>query len=167
MDDKLVTAIGSLAALALDNVRLHQIESDKLRLEHELDMARAIQQSLQPRDFACRPFMEAAGDSLPCYQIGGDYFDLAPIGNQECLALISDVSGKGPAAALRAAMVQGNVKALCRGPIHVPELMSCLNDCYRSRCTDTGFVTAFAAVLSSNGLLRYSNGGHNAAILIR
>jgi serine phosphatase RsbU (regulator of sigma subunit) len=167
-DQKLISAVTAVAAIGIENVRLHRSEIERLRLEHELDLARTIQRSLLPHDFSGCRFLEAAGESEPCLQIGGDYYDLAPIDEAQCLCIIADVSGKGPAAALKAAMVQGNVQALCRTPIDPAAFMLTLNDCFRSRTAKAcNFVTAFAGVLDRSGLFRYSNAGHNPPLLVR
>lgn len=167
VDQKLIAAVSAVTALAIENVRLHRSELNRLRLEHELEMARSIQRSLLPRDFRCRTFLHAAGESQPCYEIGGDYYDLVPVGGDECLCVIADVSGKGPAAALKAAMVQGNVQALCRDRVEVSRLLATLNSCFRSRADAGSFVTAFVGILDRAGRFRYSNGGHNPALLVR
>jgi serine phosphatase RsbU (regulator of sigma subunit) len=168
MDQKLISAVTSVAAIGIENVRLHRSELERVRLEHELDLARTIQRSLLPRDFSGCHFLEAAGESEPCLQIGGDYYDLASINEDQCLCIIADVSGKGPAAALKAAMVQGNVQALVRTPVDPVSFLLTLNDCFRSRTANAcNFVTAFAGVLDRSGLFRYSNGGHNPPLVVQ
>ncbi|HET8547829.1 MAG TPA: SpoIIE family protein phosphatase, partial [Bryobacteraceae bacterium] len=166
-DQKLMGAVSAVAAMALENLSLHRSELDRRRLEHELDMARRIQRSLLPRDFGYRSFVDAAGESLPCLQIGGDYYDFVPVSDYECLCVIADVAGKGPAAALAAAMVQGNVQALCRDSVELPRLLTTMNACFRSRAQSGSFVTVFAGVLDKNGRFRYTNGGHNPPLLVR
>ena len=166
-DQKLLTAIASIAAISLDNVRLQRDRLEGERLARELETAREIQRSLLPRQFQCFPWMDAAGESIPCFEIGGDYYDVIPINGSECLFVIADVSGKGPAAALRAATVQGNIQALCGKKMNLPSVLETINDAFRSRATDTaGFVTACLAVLRQDGHLRYVNGGHNPPICI-
>ena len=94
--------------------------------------------------------MDAAGESIPCFEIGGDFYDVIPINGNECLFVIADVSGKGPAAALRAATVQGNIQALCGKTMNLPMVLETINDAFRSRASDTaGFVTACLAVLAT------------------
>jgi serine phosphatase RsbU (regulator of sigma subunit) len=165
-DQKLIGAIALLMAVELENVRLQRSELDKQRLVNELELARSIQQSLLPRDFSCIHYLDAAGVSEPCYEIGGDYFDLIPASADLCTLIIADVSGKGPPAALHAAMVQGIVHAVSRACTELPSLMSTLNECLLARPATGRFVTAFAATLSSNGHLHYSNAGHTSALWI-
>jgi serine phosphatase RsbU (regulator of sigma subunit) len=165
-NQKLLAALASLVALDLENIRLRQAELDKARLEAELDLARAVQRSLLPRDFRNHGFLEADGLSLPCQQVGGDYFDLLPAGDA-CLLVMADVFGKGPAAALQAQLLQGMVHGAACHTHQVAELLRTLNTCLRERGAPGSYVTAFVATLDRAGRLRYINAGHNAPLWIR
>jgi len=166
-DQKLINAVALLMAVELENVRLQRSELEKQRLVNELELARTIQQSLLPRDFSCTHFLDAAGISEPCYEIGGDFFDLIPINTDLCMLVIADVSGKGPPAALQAAMIQGIVHAISRNSPELSSLMGTLNGCILERSVADHFATAFAATLDSTGRLRYSNGGHTRPLWIQ
>jgi serine phosphatase RsbU (regulator of sigma subunit) len=166
-DQKLINAVAVLMAVELENVRLRRSELEKQRLMHELELARTIQQSLLPGDFSCVDFLDATGVSEPCYEIGGDFFDLIPINNDLCMLVIADVSGKGPSAALQASMVQGIVHAASRNGPELPSLMETLNESLLARSVPDRFVTAFVATVDSSGSLRYSNGGHTRPIWIK
>jgi serine phosphatase RsbU (regulator of sigma subunit) len=171
-EQKLLTTVAAFTRIAFENVRLHNEQLERDRLVHELEMARSIQRSLLPREFRCFPWLDAAGESIPCYEIGGDYFDVIRLGGDECLFVIADVSGKGPAAALRAATVQGNVQALCHSqlfsnPLNLTDLLQTVNEAFLSRTSEAaGFVTACLAVLDGTGRFRYSNAGHDSPLWI-
>ena len=167
VDQKLSDAVALLMAVGLENVRLQRSELEKRRLMNELELARSIQQSLLPRNFSCIDFLEAAGVSEPCYEIGGDFFDLIPIGTDLCMLIIADVSGKGPPAALQAAMVQGIVHAASRSSPELSSLMETLNACIMSRSLEGRFVTAFAATLDNSGHLQYTNAAHTRPLWIQ
>ena len=166
-DQKLISALALMLAVELENVRLQRSELDKQRLLNELQLARTIQQSLLPRDFSRISFLDAAGASEPCGEIGGDFFDLIPIDADRCTLIIADISGKGPPAALQAAMVQGIVNAVSRTCPELPFLMSTLNACLLNRPAADRFVTAFAGALDRGGRLHYTNAGHPAPLWIR
>lgn len=166
-DQKLLYAAASLTGMTLENLRLQRSEMEKERLAGELDLARQIQQSLLPRDLCCANFLEASGSSVPCYEIGGDYFDLLSLDRDLCLLAIADVSGKGPAAALQATMVHGIIHAVARHSKELSDLMRTANQCIRERAADNSFVTAFMATLDSRGRLQYSNAGHNPPLWIQ
>jgi serine phosphatase RsbU (regulator of sigma subunit) len=165
-DQKLITAVAQQTAVMLENVRLQRSEWEKQRMASELMLARDIQRTLLPQDFSFAKFLNAAGLSEPCREIGGDYFDLIPLGSDLVLLVIADVTGKGAAAALQATMVQGIVYGVSGYSLDPPSLMSTLNECILKRAVDGSFVTAFLATLDSRGTLRYTNGGHNPPLLI-
>jgi serine phosphatase RsbU (regulator of sigma subunit) len=165
-DQKLINAVAILTAMELENIRLQRSELEKQRLESELELARNIQRSLLPRDFSCNDFLDAMGVSEPCFEIGGDYFDLIRTGTDSCLMVIADVAGKGPPAALQAAMVQGIVHGVSRHSQDLSCLMGTLNQCILTRAAGR-YVTAFLATLDRAGGLRYSNAGHNPPLWIR
>jgi serine phosphatase RsbU (regulator of sigma subunit) len=166
-DQKLMTAVAALAGISFENLSLQRSRLERERLADELAMARSIQQSLLPQEFQLFPWLDAAGESIPCYEIGGDYFDLIPLQDDRCLFVISDVSGKGPAAALRAATVQGNIHALCRGNVYLPDVLATVNEAFLRRSSETAtFVTMFLATLDRDGRLQYANGGHNRPLWI-
>ena len=49
---------------------------------------------------------------MPCRTVGGDFFDYLDVGESEFGFALGDVAGKGPPAALLAAVVQSNFGAL-------------------------------------------------------
>jgi serine phosphatase RsbU (regulator of sigma subunit) len=163
---QLINTVAFLTAVELENVRLQKSELEKQRLAGELELARDIQRSLLPSDFCCSDFLDAMGMSEPCFEIGGDYFDLIPAGPDKCLLVIADVAGKGPPAALQAAMVQGIVHGCARHSQDPSCLMGTLNQCILARAAGR-CVTAFLATLDRAGRLRYSNAGHNPPLWIR
>jgi len=166
-DQKLLNAVASLVAVEMENVRLRRAELEKARLEAELELARAVQRSLLPRVLACHDFLVADALSIPCQQVGGDYLDLLSAGADDCLLVMADVFGKGPAAALQAQMLQGLVHGAARHTHCVRELLDTINACLRERAAPGSFVTAFVATLHRSGRLHYVNAGHNPPLWIR
>ena len=53
---------------------------EKERLEHELELARELQQSILPHDFPHLAGLQFAARSRPARQVGGDFFDVIPLG---------------------------------------------------------------------------------------
>src|SRR5262249_51073797 len=80
---------------------------EKVRIDDELKMAGDIQRALLPRTHHRGPYFEAIGASRPSRSIGGDFFEYVDLPSGAFGFAIGDVSGKGPAAALLAAMIQG------------------------------------------------------------
>jgi serine phosphatase RsbU (regulator of sigma subunit) len=165
-EQKLLIAVARQLAVVLENLRLQRLEWERQRLADELKLARNIQQSLLPHDFSVAAFLTADGISEPCFEIGGDYFDLIPISPGRVLLAIADVTGKGPPAALQAALVQGIIHGVTQRSAEPSVLMDALNECILRRAVSGNNVTAFAATLDCDGRLRYANAGHNPPLWI-
>ena len=76
------------------------------RLETEVAVARRIQQSLQPSAAFKTDWCEAAGITVPATEVGGDYFDMIKISDDEAVIAIADVSGHGVGAGILSAMTK-------------------------------------------------------------
>ena len=70
-------------------------------IEHELLLARDIQQGLLLEAVPRLPGWEIHAISLPARDLGGDLYDFLPLGEGRHGIMIGDVSGKGLPAALR------------------------------------------------------------------
>lgn len=138
----------------------------KARLDRELTVAADIQRMLLPRTRHSDAHVEAVGTSMPSRAIGGDFFEYVHLPSGDFGLALGDASGKGPAAALVAAMVQGifSVEAgASQGP---STTLSKVNQAMRRRGMEPYFVTLVYGVLSTNGRFRYSNAGQNPPILL-
>src|SRR5581483_2869522 len=63
------------AAIAIENARLYRQALDKAKLDQELKVATAIQQSLLPQSNRVGSFFSTAAASVACRAVGGDFFD--------------------------------------------------------------------------------------------
>jgi serine phosphatase RsbU (regulator of sigma subunit)/limonene-1,2-epoxide hydrolase len=138
---------------------------EKLRIDRELRTAAEVQRALHPRTASAGPFYEAAGNSLPCRAIGGDFFDFIELPSGDLGIVIGDVAGKGPAAALLAAMIQGMLENDARQESPAAAL-SRINRRLIARDFGARFATLVYAVLSPGGRLVYSNAGHNPPVIL-
>jgi serine phosphatase RsbU (regulator of sigma subunit) len=166
LDRQLLDAFTDQAASILDNARLVARERERQRMEQEINIARDIQQNLLPRNFGAYPHLSVAGCNFPCFSVGGDYFDVFPLGEHRTAFLIADVSGKGLGAALLTSMLQGAISGMTLGTD--PALL--LNHLNRFLCNhaEVGrYATMFFGILGEQGDLDYINAGHPSPILIR
>jgi phosphoserine phosphatase RsbU/P len=166
LDRQILDALAADAANILDNARLVERERERQRLEQEINIARDIQQGLLPRDFREYPHLSVTGFNLPCLAVGGDYFDVFPLGDNRTAFLIADVSGKGLGAAIVTTMLQGALSGMTLGidPARV------FNHVNRFLCdhSEVGrYATVFFGILDQEGHLEFINAGHPSPILIR
>jgi len=136
------------------------------REEQELKIAGEIQRGLQPgRPRVTRSF-SAAGAAIACRTIGGDFFDYFDLPGGRLGFALGDVAGKGPPAALLAAMVQGIFTSHVddgHGPAGTIERV---NRVLNGRIVEGRFATIFYAVLSPDGTLISCNAGNNPPLLL-
>jgi serine phosphatase RsbU (regulator of sigma subunit) len=81
------------------------------RLQHDLEIARSIQQSLLPTTTPEIDGFEVAGWNLPADQTGGDYYDWQVFPDGRFLAALGDVTGHGIGPALLTAACRAYVRA--------------------------------------------------------
>jgi serine phosphatase RsbU (regulator of sigma subunit) len=160
-------ALATEAAVAIENARLYREATEKAKLEHELKIAAAIQQGLMPEPERCAPFFSAAGTTVPCRAIGGDFFEYVDLGAEAVGFALGDVSGKGAPAALLTAIIQGMFTVQTEASSGPSDVLGHINRGLLRRAVESKFVTLFYATLSADGTLCYSNGGHNAPFLVR
>ena len=109
-DLRFLAAISDHMAIAMENAQLHLEIVEKQRMERELQLGREIQSRLlAPPPSDVRDTLLAAM-SLPCYEVGGDYFDFIELPNGHLGIAIGDVSGKGVAAALIMSSIQAALR---------------------------------------------------------
>jgi sigma-B regulation protein RsbU (phosphoserine phosphatase) len=159
-DGELAEALARQAATALENVRLQRIRDEKQRQDRELQIAREIQRSLLPPQPPCLPGFAVAGESRPCYAVGGDAYDWIPLGGGRLALVVADVAGKGTPASLLMASVHAFVHALA-GTAAPAQLIERLNRFLLARTQASRFVTLFYAELdAAERRLVYVNAGH-------
>lgn len=158
--------LGTEAAVAIENARLYREALERAKLDQELKVAAAIQQSLLPASNRSGTFFSTAGASVPCRSVGGDFFDYVDLPSGQFGFILGDVAGKGAPAALLAAAVTGMFGAeAAHHPSSAP-VVTRLNQNVFRRGIEARFLTAFYGVLGSDGSLTYSNAGHNAPVLV-
>ncbi len=138
---------------------------EKSRLDHELRLASAVQSALCSAD-RTGAFFTAVGSSLPCRAIGGDFVEYLDLDGGELGVAVGDVSGKGPAAALVAAMLQGMFSTVAVESAGPSETLSRLNAALLRRAIGPRYATLTYATLTPDGRLTYSNAGHNPPLLL-
>ncbi|MCI0664327.1 MAG: SpoIIE family protein phosphatase [Acidobacteria bacterium] len=164
---RLLESLAFEATKSLESVRLLHEEQEKKQLELELNMAREVQVALSPTAFKQPDHFEVASHSIPSRYVGGDFYDLIPLPDGRWVIALGDVSGKGIAAALLAAMAQGVLQAQFASNLPLTNVIASLNKVLVQRTASNSFITLFCAVLDPEGHLTYINAGHNLPILAR
>ena len=164
--DQLGELADSFNEMSRDIQQLMRAEGEKERLEEELRIARQIQMSLLPGDDLVRMAgVRVAALCLPAAEVGGDYYDVLPLGPTRMGVLVADVSGKGTSAALYMAELKGLVLSLSRIHESPRRLLSELNRILAANMDSRSFVTmTYAVVDTAARRMRYARAGHSAVI---
>jgi sigma-B regulation protein RsbU (phosphoserine phosphatase) len=168
-DLKVLTTIASVASIKIEHERLLEERLEKRRMEEELKVASEIQMRLQPFAPPKLEGWDMTGVSFPCREIGGDYYDfIYRKRDRRLLVAVGDVSGKGTGAALLMSSLHAAVRAQSQARSTIGEVMSEINQYIFENSPPNKFLTLFYGELDpENGTLIYSNGGHNAPMLVR
>ncbi|HEY4595922.1 MAG TPA: SpoIIE family protein phosphatase [Thermoanaerobaculia bacterium] len=142
--------------------------AQKESLEKELELARNLQKSLLPGDLPAGGGIEFSTLFEPSAAIGGDYFDVLRLADEELAVIIADVSGHGLSSGLRMAMLKAALLILVEETREPEEILSRLDSVVRSNRERRFFVTATLGLLNvRTGVLRLTNAGHPPTYRIR
>lgn len=139
---------------------------EKARIDKELRTAADVQRTLLSRTTHDTPFCRFSGDSVPCRAIGGDFFEFADLPSGDVGVAMGDVAGKGPAAALLAAMIQGMFAVESSVDARPGAMLERINRRLAARRLEARFATLAYGVITHDGSLVYSNAGHNPPVLV-
>lgn len=131
------------------------------RIEADLEQAARIQQDLLPKASPRLDGFDVDGLNVPCYEVGGDYFDFIPIDEDRLGVVIADVSGKGISAALLMASLRAALLAEVKPDYDLGQMTARLNEFVYKSSGPSSFVTFFFVELDRRRReLRYVDAGH-------
>lgn len=161
-----IQTLTNLIVVAMENQRLARQQLLQERAKRELELAAEMQSMLIPRDLPRTPRIEAAGWYQPHSEVGGDYYDLITLNEDELVVCMADVSGKGIAAALLMSNFQANLRASIRHATDLTGLLHDLNGKVHASAHGERFITLFVGHINlRERWIRYVNAGHNAPLL--
>jgi serine phosphatase RsbU (regulator of sigma subunit) len=121
--------------------------------------------SLLPRGELSVPGLSISAICEPAREVGGDYYDLLPLGDGCLGVLIADVSGKGTSAALYMAELKGLMLSLCEIHRSPRELLIAANRIISNHLDSRSFITMTYAVIDLGArTMTYARAGHTPLI---
>lgn len=137
--------------------RIRSTNRERAALQGEMQSARQIQRLLVPEKIASTASWSIDAAFLPARDVGGDFYLSRPLPKGRLRILLGDVSGKGAAAAMTAAMLMGAVeKHEADSPT---ELLHHLNLVLLDSRVG-GLATCLCADLSPDGAVTMASAGH-------
>ncbi len=164
VDHQLLDTISSEAAALLHNALLAEAEYKARQVREELAVAARIQAGLMSVALPDLPYVELQTRSVPCLEIGGDFFIAVALDDCLC-AGIADVSGKGVSAAIVAATMQGILHALMLSRQSLPAIAAQLNRFLYTRQVGK-YATLVLFKLFRDGRVEYMNCGHVQPLIV-
>jgi len=167
-DIEYIYSVGSLAIVSIENQRLFKEALEKQKLEEDLEIAHDIQKNLLPHKIPQFTNFDVVANTVFSKQVGGDYYDVITLDNNNFCITIADVSGKGVSAALMMANLQAFLKTICKQGMQIDEATGLINDLITENTTEGKFITFFWAIIKNDSKqMLYVNAGHNHPLLIR
>ncbi len=160
-DLDLLYAVANQSAVAIENARLYRTEAEKIKIERDLDLARKIQQGLLPKKIPAIKGLDISGEMIPAQQVGGDYFDLIPVGNDRLFVVVGDVSGKGLSASLYMTKLQTMIESACTPDRNPKEILIDINRRIYDSMERNWFVTMTLALFDmKENKVKFCRAGH-------
>ncbi len=167
LDRQVLQTLAVEGSTVIENARLFRLARSQERIQHEMFLARNIQQGLLPRDLPQSDFFQVLSITTPTEAVGGDYYDVLELPDGRYGFALADVSGKGLPAALMAASLQGAFGAVAAGAPHLGELFRRVNDYLCERTPLEMFATLLYGVLDRQGGFEFVNAGHIPPLIVR
>ena len=165
-DLELFIALCSLAAIAIENAKMHKSLMEKQRLVKDMEFARTVQESFLPQQTPEIASYRFSAHYTPAQEVGGDFYDFIHFEKGRAGIVIGDVSGKGVPAALYMAKLGSDLRTLAfteKDPAHA---LKQLNDQLVVRSRRGMFATLLYIELESqSGRMTVSNAGHLPPII--
>jgi sigma-B regulation protein RsbU (phosphoserine phosphatase) len=157
-------ALANECAAVLESAKLVAAEQAASLYRQEMEIAAGIQHSLISFPVSQSDFARVVGQSIPCREIGGDFFDIN-ISPDAVTVIVVDVSGKGVSAALLASVIHGMFYSQIASGATLVNAVSSINRFLCSRVAGQKYATLMAAQLPREGTLQIVNCGHVPALL--
>ncbi|MFF7734020.1 MULTISPECIES: SpoIIE family protein phosphatase [unclassified Streptomyces] len=157
-DQVLASELAARAAICIDNARLYG---------RERGTALTLQRSLLPSTPAQREGLDIAARYRPALsEVGGDWYDVLPLGPGRTGLVVGDVMGKGVQAAAIMGQLSTATRALARLDLPPAELLRHLDDIAGS-LGDAIATCVYAVCDLRRGTCELSSAGHLPPVLAR
>ena len=145
-----------------------KLEADR-RAAHELEIAKEVQLRLFPQTTPLIGTLDYAGVCIQARQVGGDYYDFLRLGQDRLGLVLGDISGKGIAAALLMANLQGNLRTQYATALDdPPRFLQSVNQLFYENTPENAYASLFFGEYDDRTRrMRYANCGHLPALLLR
>jgi serine phosphatase RsbU (regulator of sigma subunit)/predicted ester cyclase len=147
---------------------LEQEVRKRQRVEHDLRVARSIQQASLPKEVPMLKGWQIAPYYQPAREVGGDFYDFHLLPEGRVGLVVGDATGKGVPAALVMSTTCGMLRLAAQSHTSPSQMLQGVNEVLFPNIPSNMFVTCFYAILNpKSGHLVYANAGHDLPYLHR
>lgn len=140
---------------------------EKERLERELEIARNMQLSVLPPALPQQPGIELGALIHPARAVGGDFYDVFPLGEQRLGIVVGDVCDKGVPAALFMMRTYSLLRARIGRRSAPAQVLHAVNRHLIRRNPGGMFVTLLYGILdAASGRFSYARAGHPSPFML-
>ena len=163
-----LAGLAAQCSMAIQHLRSTGRVHARRKLERDFEVAKKIQQSFLPHVPEEVGRFRIAARYQPAFHVGGDFYDVLPLADEQLLATIGDVSGKGVSGALLMARVTSELRRISSIETDPSLVLRNLDVALANQIADDTFVTAACAKLDAlRGVVTVANAGHVVPLLRR
>ena len=161
----ILNTVATEAASLIETAQLAQAEQNARLYQKELAIAATIQQRLMTVIIPEVHFAKLRARSLPCQEIGGDFYD-AVLADGNLYLVLADICGKGVTAAILASMLQGMIYSQLVAHVPLAEIASAVNRFLCVKRLGEKYATCNVVKITPAGDCEFLNCGHVPAVRV-
>jgi serine phosphatase RsbU (regulator of sigma subunit) len=166
-DLRVLTMLANIVAIQIENAQRLEERQKRAHLEQELKAAATLQRRLLPRASPRIGGYVVEGVNVPCFEVGGDYFDYVALDKGKFGIVLADVAGKGLAAGMLMMGLQATFHAEVALNPEPDVLLARLNTAMIRSAPRSRFVTMCYLELDAvTHRIRWVNAGHAPAPIL-
>ncbi|MDQ6970380.1 MAG: SpoIIE family protein phosphatase [Mariprofundus sp.] len=164
-DQQLLEAMVPMMAIAIDNAHAHQQLLDAEIFQHDMVLAKSIQDSFLLDVLPELDAYRAVFHMRSAFDVGGDFYDAVHMPDHRMAYIVGDISGKGVSAAMLMSSVLSDLRLqLSRGG-SASDIMNRFNVELCKKVQQGMFVSLLLMILNpKTGQIEIANAGHLPAI---
>ena len=148
--------------------RTAELERANNQMRKDLVMAQKIQEAIVPKKFPTFGQMQIFGYYKPMDNLGGDFYDVYKVDDENIAFVIIDVCGHGVAAALITTMAKVSFFNNTKPGMTTADIADCVN---KEICSVIGenntYFTAFLGIYNTKThKMQYTNAGHTDTLIL-
>src|SRR5215469_13658919 len=161
----ILNTVATEAASLIETAQLAQAEQNARLYQKELAIAATIQQRLMTVIIPEVHYAKLRARSLPCHEIGGDFYD-AVLADGNLYLVLADICGKGVSAAILASILQGMIYSQLIAHVPLAEIASAVNRFLCVKKLGEKYATCNVLKVTPEGNCEFLNCGHVPAVRV-